>query len=146
MKKIMLILFSCLMLTACTEKKFYLEDKYYQSNKLIEPTVEEVNELFNNKESFAAFVYTPGCISCAEFEKVTNEFRETNNIIFYHISSEVAKQTKIHDKVVYSPSAILVNNGEIITYLDATSDEDLKYYKTSENFKLWLEQYIEIEK
>ena len=146
MKKILLVLLSILLLTGCKQEKFYLEDKYYEDNYLIEPTLEEVNSLFENKESFAAFVYTPGCISCAEFEIVTTNFRKENDIIFYHISSDIAKDTKIHDKVIYSPSAILVKEGEIVAYLDATSDEDLKYYKTSENFKLWLEQYIEIEK
>lgn len=146
MKKILLVLFTILLLTGCEEKKFYLEDKYYESNNLIEPTVEEVNKLFENKESFAAFMYTPGCISCAEFEEVTDEFRDENNIVFYHISSEVAKQTKIHDKVIYSPSAILVKNGEIVAFLDAASDKDALYYYTKDNFKSWLEKYIYLEK
>ncbi len=146
MKKILLVLLTCLCLTGCKQDKFYLEDKYYQSNELIEPTVAEVNKLFEDKESFAAFVYTPGCISCAEFEVVTNEFRENNNIVFYHIKQEVANETKIHDKVLYSPSAILVNKGKIVAYLDATSNDDLNYYKSADSFKNWLEQYIEIEK
>ena len=146
MKKILLVLLSILLLTGCKQEKFYLEDKYYENSNLIEPTTEEVNELFNNKESFAAFVYTPGCISCAEFEKVTDEFRKENNIVFYHIKSEVSKETKIHEKVIYSPSAILVKDGEIIAYLDATSDKDLDVYKSKDNFKSWLEKYIYLEK
>ncbi len=146
MKKILLVLLSILLLTGCKQEKFYLEDKYYENSNLIEPTTEEVNELFNNKESFAAFVYTPGCISCAEFEKVTDEFRKENNIVFYHIKSEVSKETKIHEKVIYSPSAILVKDGEIIAYLDATSDKDLDVYKSKDNFKSWLEEYIYLEK
>lgn len=146
MKKILLVLLSILLLTGCKQEKFYLEDKYYEDNYLIEPTLEEVNSLFENKESFAAFVYTPGCISCAEFEIVTTNFRKENDIIFYHISSDIAKDTKIHDKVIYSPSAILVKEGEIVAYLDATSDEDLDYYKSKENFKSWLEEYIYLEK
>ena len=85
MKKILLVILILVSLTACKQEKFYLEDKYYESNNLIEPNVEEVNNLFKNKESFAAFVYTPGCVSCAEFEKVTNEFRNNYNIVFYHI-------------------------------------------------------------
>ena len=146
MKKILLVLLSILLLTGCKQEKFYLEDKYYENSNLIEPTTEEVNELFNNKESFAAFVYTPGCISCAEFEKVTDEFIKENNIVFYHIKSEVSKETKIHEKVIYSPSAILVKDGEIIAYLDATSDKDLDVYKSKDNFKSWLEEYIYLEK
>lgn len=146
MKKILVLIFTILLLTGCKQKPFYLEDKYYEDNYLIEPSVEEVNSLFNNKESFAAFVYTPGCISCAEFEVVTTEFRKEKNIIFYHINSEVAKQTKIHDKVIYSPSAVLVKDGEIVAYLDATSNDDLDYYKSKENFQSWLEKYIFLEK
>ena len=146
MKKVLLIIFTMLLLTGCKQEKFYLEDKYYENNNLIEPTAEEVNKLFENKESFAAFVYTPGCISCAEFEVVTDEFRKENNIVFYHIKSEVAKETKIHDKVIYTPSALLVKNGEIVAYLDATTDEDLSYYQTKDNFKSWLEKYIYLEK
>lgn len=146
MKKILLVLLILLTLTGCKQEKFYLEDKYYEGNNLIEPTVEDVNELFENKESFAAFVYTPGCVSCAEFEKVTNEFRKNYNIVFYHIKSEVAKETQIHEKVIYSPSAILVKDGKIVSYLDATSDKDLEHYKTMDNFKVWLEKNIYIEK
>ena len=48
MKKILLVLLACLCLTGCKQDKFYLEDKYYQSNELIEPTVEEVNKLFED--------------------------------------------------------------------------------------------------
>jgi type I restriction-modification system DNA methylase subunit len=48
----------------------------------IKQIVDEVNKLFENKESFAAFVYTPGCISCAEFEVVTTEFRKEKNIFY----------------------------------------------------------------
>lgn len=146
MKKILLVLLSILLLTGCKQEKFYLEDKYYENSNLIEPTTEEVNSLFENKESFAAFVYTPGCISCAEFEKVIDEFRKENNIVFYHIKSEVSKETKIHEKVIYSPSAILVKDGEIMAYLDATSDKDLDVYKSKDNFKSWLEEYIYLEK
>lgn len=146
MKKIFTLVFTLMLLTGCKQEKFYLEDKYYQDNYLIEPSLEEVNLLFENKESFAAFIYTPGCTSCAEFEVVTNEFRDENDIIFYHIKTDVSKQTKIHDKVIYSPSAIIVKKGKIVAHLDATSDEDLKYYQSKENFKSWLEKYIYIEK
>jgi hypothetical protein len=146
MKKILLLILSIFMLTACKQDKFYLEDKYYENNEIIDTTHVQIDELFTNKESFVAIVYLPGCTSCVEFRKVVDQFRETNNIVFYNISIEEEKQTELSNKIKYAPSAVIVKEGKIIDYLDTTKNEHIPYYETKEGFTSWLEQYIYLQK
>lgn len=146
MKKILLILLSILLLTGCKQNKFYLEDKYYENNEIIDAEHETIDKLFNNKESFVAIVYLPGCSSCVEFREVVDEFRKTNNIVFYNVSYMEERQTELSSKVKYAPSAVIVKDGEIIDYLDTTKDEHIPYYETKEGFTSWLEQYIYLQK
>ncbi len=146
MKKILLIILSIFMLTGCKQEKFYLEDKYYENNEIIDATHEQINELFDNKESFVALVYLPGCSSCVEFRKVIDQFREKNNIVFYNVSIAEEKQTELSNKIKYAPSAAIIKEGKIIDYLDTTKDEHIQYYETKEGFTSWIEQYIYLQK
>ena len=146
MKKILIILLSILLLTGCKQDKFYLENQYYENNEIIDATHDQINELFDNKESFVALVYLPGCSSCIEFREVIDKFRETNNIVFYNVSYMEERQTKLSSVVQYAPSAVIVQDGEIIAYLDTTKDEHIPYYETKEGFTSWIEQYIYLQK
>lgn len=148
MKKLLTILLSVLLLSACSNNVFSLEDKYYFNEDLIEiESLDEVEELVNNKESFALFVYMPGCTSCAAFKPVLNTFLKQNEMTFYQISTSVIgsdKDNSIMESIEYAPSVLLYNHGKVIAYLDAMKDEDLKYYKTSQAFTKWFTDYCEI--
>ena len=146
MKKILLILFSLTILTSCSNKQFYLDDEYYKENKVIDITSEELIKLEEEKKSFALFVYTQGCITCFDFQKHLNEFQKENNITVYSINSEEMEKTNISKYVIYSPSVVLLKNGKVKAYLDAQSDDDMKYYKTKEGFTQWFTKYVIIKK
>ncbi len=148
MKKILLILIMCLSLVGCKQKeeKFYFDDEYYKSNELINADSNKINELVKNEKSFGVILYTPGCTSCIKFESLMETFRQEKNMSFYNLSAEEMQKTIINDYVKYTPSLILFNKGEVVSYLDAASDEDLKYYESIENFTEWISKYVILEK
>ena len=61
------------------------------------------------------------------------------------IADEEFKKTSLYEKVKYAPSIIIVKNNEIIDFLDANKDEDLKYYQNSKEFASWLKERLVIE-
>lgn len=148
MQKILSILMILLCLTGCEAapiEKFYLESEYYEASEIKEITKEELLELENQSESFLVFVYQPMCASSSKFEKIVNEFLETNTITIYKISFENAADTKIRDKIRYYPSFVIYQNGEVVDALDANSDEDINRYETVEGLTEWLSTYIYLE-
>lgn len=124
------------------EGKFYLEDKYYGKNQFVDITSADLNNLIKEKESFALFVYQPACVTSADFEQVLYDFMETNNIQIYKISFSDLKETEIKNTIKYYPSFAVFNKGKMVDYLDANSDEDLKYYKSKEGFTKWFQSHV----
>ena len=124
------------------EGKFYLEDKYYGKNQFVDITSADLNTLIKEKESFALFVYQPACVTSADFEQVLYDFMETNNIQIYKISFSDLKETEIKNTIKYYPSFAVFNKGKMVDYLDANSDEDLKYYKSKEGFTKWFQNHV----
>ena len=81
MKKYLLLI-PTLLLTSCKEVTypFYLNDQYYNEGKLIELTsIDEFKTLENNKESFGIYVFLPGCMTCASFKPILEEYIEMIN-------------------------------------------------------------------
>lgn len=141
MKKFLLIMI-CLLLVGCTSKQFELENEYYSKNELIDINSDEFKDLIKYEKSFAVFAYTDGCSSCHEFKKVLEEYQKNNRITFYSISAPEMKKTSISDSVKYTPSMLIYNKGKLVVYLNAESDKDLEYYKTTEGFNKWFTKYV----
>ena len=142
MKKIIYIFLLLLVLTGGTKEKFKLEDKYYNNPSFEEIDSKQLNELEDNKESFLVMVYTTGCFSCMDFEKVLTEFTKEYNLQIFRINIKDIDNTNISGKIKYTPSLVIYNEGEVYKYLDAESDKDTKYYKDTTNLKEWLDKYI----
>ena len=142
MKKILLTIFLLVLITGCTKEKFTLEDKYYNNSSFEEITKDELKELEDNKESFLIMVYTTGCFSCMDFEKVLTEFTQEYNIQIFNININAIDDTKLSNKIKYTPTLVIYKEGKVYKYLDAESDDDTKYYKSTENLKEWLDKYI----
>ena len=122
--------------------QFYLEDKYYSDSKFIEIETNDLNKLINNKESFVLFIYQPACITSSNFEQILYDYLETNHISIYKIPFSDIKNTTLSKSVKYYPSFAIFNNGKLIDYLDANSDEDLEYYESKEGFEKWFTNYV----
>ena len=160
MKRILLILLMVLLLFGCKKdqepeenkpklpeikEKFNLDSKYYNSTEMKDVTAEELNKMVDNKETFAVFYYSPGCSSCAAFNVVLTDFQKEYKIGFLKIPTEEKKKTIINDYMTYAPSLVIFKEGKIVAFLDAVSDDDMKYYETVDNFKEWFEKYINLE-
>lgn len=144
-KKLLLLVAIVILLVGCKQEKFYLEDEHYGNGVITDIDKKELKLLEKEKQSFAVFVYLPGCSSCAEFKKVLNEFVEEKNIEVYSISITNVEGTGV-EKVEYAPSLVLYNEGKVVDMLDSASDEDLPYFKEVTSLTEWLKEYIYLEK
>ena len=160
MKKLVLVVVMVLLMFGCKKEEeqpddtkklpevkepINLDSKYYNSTELKEVTAEEINQMVDNKESFAIFYYSPGCTSCAKFSVVLKDFQKEYKIGFLTTPTEEKKKTIIHEYVTYAPSVVIFKEGKIIAFMDALSDEEIKYYETVDGFKEWVTKYINLE-
>ena len=142
MKKILCVLLVVILLSGCSKEKFSLENKYYDNGEFSEIDKTKLNELEDNSESFLVMVYTTGCFSCMDFEKVLTEFTKDNNLTVFRININDIEGTKIEEKIKYTPSLVIYKKGALYKYLDANSDDDTEYYKSTDSLKKWLDKYI----
>lgn len=124
------------------EKKFYLEDKYYGGSDFIEIKTSDLEKLIDDKESFALFVYQPACVTSANFEQILKDFSNSNNIEIYKIAFSDIKDTSLSKYIKYYPSFVIFNKGNMVSYLDANSDTDLKYYESKDEFQKWFTSFV----
>lgn len=144
MKKILCIAILLIMLTACTKEKIKLNDTYYDNPSFEEVDGNTLKELEDDSESFLVMVYTTGCFSCMDFEKVLTEFTKEYKLNIFRINIENIEKTKLNNKIKYTPSLVIYKEGKVYKYLDADSDKDTKYYKSTDTLKEWLDKYIEL--
>ena len=146
MKKLLLL--PILLLASCnktTTYPFYLNEKYYNEYNVIDLTsIDDFKALEKEKESFAIYVYLPGCLTCNAFKPILNEYLEQKEITIYSISYTKVKEKSntIKSNISYAPSVALFNEGELVTYLDALSNEHIDYYSSVEGFSSWFETYV----
>ena len=116
--------------------------KYYDNPSFEEISNSDLKTLEKDKETFLIMVYTTGCFSCMDFEKVLTEFTKINNIQVLRINITDIENTKLAKKIKYTPTLVIYHNGKVYKYLDANSNEDVDYYKSPDNLKTWLDKYI----
>lgn len=122
---------------------FEVEEELYKKGQLYSDIDSStLTQMEDDKKSFVLFVYSPGCTACAAFREVLTEFVSKNKLSIYVMPTPEMKKTNIYNYVTYAPTIVIFKDGEIVSYLDAVSDEDMKYYESSDNFKEWLTKYI----
>ncbi len=127
-------------------EKFALSEEMYTKGGVIEITASDFEQLVAEKKSFVVVLHMVVCP--AEFP-VTNSAKElahTEEMVIYSLTEEEFKQTVLAQTIKYLPSVAIIYEGELVGYLDAEADADVKYYKTAAGLKEWLEQYIERER
>ncbi len=142
MKRGFLIILLISLMFGCTKEKISLETKYYDNPSFEEISNFDLKILEKDKETFLIMVYTTGCFSCMDFEKVLTEFTKINNIQVLRINITDIENTKLAKKIKYTPTLVIYHNGKVYKYLDANSNEDVDYYKSPDNLKTWLDKYI----
>ena len=121
---------------------FYLEDKYYNQEVSIEISNLELENKIKNKESFALFIHQPACSKSYEFNKIQSLYQQNNNISFNKILFEDLQKTKLSKEIKYFPSFAIFNNGELVDFLDAESNDDILKYKEYDEFSNWFNSYV----
>lgn len=125
-------------------KAFYLDEEYYKTNSMEEIKLEKLNQLIENKKTFALFVYQPMCVVSSDFENVLNEFLNEYKISIKKIAFSDIKDSKSFKKIQYYPSFVIYHNGKMVAYLDASKDNDVPCFTSKDGFKDWFLKYVKI--
>ena len=126
------------------DKKFSLENKYYNNKGLVSVSGDNVDELVNSKKSFILFTYNNYCNFSIPCDEVFESVSKSSNVEILKINFMDFKNTLLYENVKYAPTVIIVNKGRIIDYLDANADEDIDLYQNEDKFKKWLSSYVNI--
>ena len=148
LKKLLLVFLCFFLFIGCTKKinqndnikRIYLSSKYYNNSGFIDVKSDDINNI--NSETYLLFTYNNYCTLPIPCEDIFKEFMNIYNINILSIPIDEFKKTEYYETVKYAPSVILINNNQIITYLDANSDSDLKKYQDATEFSKWLDKYI----
>lgn len=142
---LILIIFLILLSTGCS-RNFKLDSKYYNDGKLMYIDSSKLNELIENKNSFAILVYErDNCIKGNEFGNIMRDYAVENNITIFEISFRESRNSKIKGKVDSFPTVALFKKGKLFKYLNPDNDSDTQYYNSVEDFGQWFAKYIILE-
>lgn len=122
--------------------KFSFESKYYEKSEMIEISLDKLNTLIDEKESFGVFLYQPACNASADFNKVLTQFQGKYKMFFYKIPFSQFKESKYGEKIKYYPSFVIFNKGEIVDFLESDKDEDTEAFTTLEGFAKWISKHV----
>ena len=137
MKKVLLVLFVLLSLTACNKK--------FSKGEVVTAYADEVLEKLENKESFIVYVGYDDCQSCKEFKPILNQLIENYDITIYYLPTD-DKQTEdqlneiqynYFHRMYWTPTTYIVEDGEVL----AIKEQLIEYEELVE----WLKEYGKIE-
>ena len=141
MKKVFIIFCFVLLFMGCSKReKFYLDDDYYHKGEFINITSKELKKL--KSQNYILYTYNSYCTFSVPCENVFKGYMNKYHIDFVSIPFDEFKKTTFYKTVSYGPSILIIQNGNIITYLDAEADEDIPKYQNLAKFENWMNQYI----
>lgn len=124
--------------------KLTISPEYHNKGYLKEITKEELLTKLNSNGTFILFTYNNFCTFKISCDEIFNESAKNLNITILKIPFIDFKETTLYTNVKYAPSVMIINKGEIISYLDPEKDKDLPKYQDSNEFTKWLQEYLNI--
>ena len=124
--------------------KLTLSPEYHNKGNLKEITKDELLTKLNSNETFILFTYNNFCTFKISCDEIFNESAKNLNITILKIPFTDFKEITLYTNVKYAPSVMIINKGEIISYLDPEKDKDLPKYQDSNEFTKWLQEYLNI--
>ncbi len=137
---ILLCIVSLILINNNKSKKIYLSDEFYGNGIFSEINSDKIDD-YSNK-TYLLFTYNNYCNLSVPCDEIFSKIMAKYKIDFLSIPYEDFKNTNLHETVEFAPSIIIVNQGEIVAYLDAESDEDIIRYTDASEFEKWLDKYI----
>ena len=121
-----------------------MDDKYYGEAEFIDLSLEKYSNLIDSKETFGILIYKDECFRSSIFEEMINQFMNVYQVKFYKLSFLDIQKTEMKDHVLYYPSFVIYVNGEMVSYLDAASDDHLEAYSNTIGFENWFTKYVKL--
>lgn len=129
-------------LRAMTPKKFRLTEELYGASEAIDIDKNDYEKLLEDKKSFVVMIDKPDCYTTANMREYMASFPEDMQFKYYRIMWSQARESSLHEKVKYVPSVAIIQNGAVVDFLDANSDEDVSKFNSAETLQSWLKEYI----
>ena len=126
------------------DKKVDIDEEYRGNSGIVDISVEEYESLVEGKRSFIVLVDQNGCNTADKMRDFASRYSEKNSIGIYRIMFEKMKNTSLSDSVKYYPSVVVIDDGEVSTYLKADSDDDAEIYNNYDSFEAWMNKNIEL--
>lgn len=123
-----------------------LDTKLEKSKFIRLDSVDELNRLQDNGESFPLFVYLSGCPTCASFFPIVEQYSIDNNVQMYAIDLHKIWESNnsVTERIKYAPSLFIYKDGDVVAYLNPGSDDDYNYYKDIDELSKWIASNIDI--
>ena len=126
------------------DPKVKLDAEYYAGGaEFMELTAGEYEGLVGAKKTFVVFVDQDGCTTADRLREYVTRYMTETGILVYKMMFEQVKESSLHDQVKYYPSVVVVDKGVVRAYLRADSDEDAGAYNNYDDFKAWMEKYLQ---
>lgn len=105
---------------------------------LTEITAEEFQRMVKAKKNFVVVAHMTICPAEYPLTTVAKELAREENMTIYALTEEEFKKTELAEKIKYLPTAVIYKNGEMVKYLDAEDNNDMKYYQSKEGLMEWI--------
>lgn len=133
---------ACAIFFTTRSNAFRLDDQYYGSASIEPVSVSTLQQLVDQKSSFAVFVSQPSCRASAELENILQSFTEQHQIHFYEIAFSDLKSLSFAEEVRFYPSFLIFKNGQLVDFLEADNDEDAAAYTSVDGFETWFTKNV----
>jgi len=108
-------------------------------NEAVEPTQEELDQMFLDDKDFIIYVYSPSCSTCIQFTEILNEVIWDNSICIYKVTVAVARND---ENIKFAadataPALIAIKNG--LVKATTLYTENSEYFLTLAGFTNYLD-------
>lgn len=135
---IIIIAVVCGIIFALHPAPFRLDDQYYGEASLETISADQLQQLVDEKSSFAVFVSQPACRASDNFEKVLQSFVAEHPMKFYEIAFSDLENLPFVADVRFYPSFLIFKKGKLVGFLEADNDDHAAAYTSLDGFQTWL--------
>ncbi len=122
--------------------KFELSSEVYNAGEFHEISAEKFGQMMERKKSFIVVMHMTVCPAEFPITEVAKKFAREDGMMIYGLKEDEYKKTILADEVKYLPSAAIIHEGEVVDFLDAEDDGDVKFYQSVGGFREWVEGYV----
>lgn len=123
-------------------KRFQLEDRYYGQADYHKINTEELQQLVDDENSFALFIYQPDCRASEDFEQKLTNFMNNQQVSLEKIAFSEVKNSGLVQDLKYYPSIAIYRNGKLVDFLRTDADEDIPAYESEAGLAIWWQKYV----